>query len=301
MACIVKASESGGRVEKWRGGRGGSVSTSRSSNRTCGFAASGSRTRPLMRSHTERSRSSRPFALACNASHSVRTFGGGTRQHGHSPGSRCLCVVLEPRPLPSTGVTRLHRYYGPLRLPRQPGLSLTGVRFGSWRSTCAERVGAQPTGISRVAWVFLCLHAAASTPAGSGTLGVALGRPMMGRIPLRSGWQPSSHGSGVGSCIDVFEASMAFTFVAACTLAEPLKRPFASKASAASLPSRRLRLLPAGAIVAGRVCLPLKVPDLSTTHCHASSGPWPGSSMRPLPPTKHAKLPSVRSGGMLGR
>ncbi len=37
------------------------------------------------------------------------------------------CVGLELRPLPSTGVTRLQRYYGPLRYPRRPSLSLTGV------------------------------------------------------------------------------------------------------------------------------------------------------------------------------
>ena len=39
------------------------------------------------------------------------------------------CVGLELRPLPSTGITRLQRYYGPLRHPSAPGLSLTGVRL----------------------------------------------------------------------------------------------------------------------------------------------------------------------------
>ena len=39
------------------------------------------------------------------------------------------CVCLEPRPLPSTGITRLPRYYGPLRHPQAPGLSVTGVRL----------------------------------------------------------------------------------------------------------------------------------------------------------------------------
>jgi hypothetical protein len=39
------------------------------------------------------------------------------------------CVRLELRPLPSTGITRLQRYYGPLRHPRAPGLSVTGVRL----------------------------------------------------------------------------------------------------------------------------------------------------------------------------
>ena len=39
------------------------------------------------------------------------------------------CVRLELRPLPSTGITRLQRYYEPLRHPIAPGLSLTGVRL----------------------------------------------------------------------------------------------------------------------------------------------------------------------------
>src|SRR6266478_5238372 len=48
------------------------------------------------------------------------------------PISRSLptsCVCLELRPLPSPGITRLQRYYGPLRHPSAPGLSLTGVRL----------------------------------------------------------------------------------------------------------------------------------------------------------------------------
>jgi len=39
------------------------------------------------------------------------------------------CVCLELRPLPSTSITRLQRYYGPLRHPSAPGLSLAGVRL----------------------------------------------------------------------------------------------------------------------------------------------------------------------------
>jgi hypothetical protein len=48
------------------------------------------------------------------------------------PISRSLttsCVRLELRSLPSPGITRLQRYCEPLRLPRAPGLSLTGVRL----------------------------------------------------------------------------------------------------------------------------------------------------------------------------
>src|SRR5690349_20899868 len=40
-----------------------------------------------------------------------------------------FCVCLELRPLPSPGVTRLQRYYEPLRHPSAPGLSLAGVRL----------------------------------------------------------------------------------------------------------------------------------------------------------------------------
>ena len=39
------------------------------------------------------------------------------------------CVSFQLRPLPSTGITRLPRYYGPLRHPRRPGLSLTSCRL----------------------------------------------------------------------------------------------------------------------------------------------------------------------------
>src|SRR5262245_41667633 len=39
------------------------------------------------------------------------------------------CVGLELRPLPSPGITRLPRYYEPLRHPSAPGLSLTHVRL----------------------------------------------------------------------------------------------------------------------------------------------------------------------------
>jgi hypothetical protein len=48
----------------------------------------------------------------------------------------------EVRPLPSTGITRLPRYYKPVRHPRRPGLSLTGVRLGN---------ESPPSRVSRVA------------------------------------------------------------------------------------------------------------------------------------------------------
>ena len=44
--------------------------------------------------------------------------------------SLATCYVRpEPRPLPSTGVTRLPRYYGPIRHLTAPGPSVTGIRL----------------------------------------------------------------------------------------------------------------------------------------------------------------------------
>ncbi len=79
---------------------------------------------------------------------------------GSSPFSLSVvafCVRLQLRLLPSTGVTRLHQYYEPLRHPSQPGLSLT---------SCQLIRTAITAGTSRVASDPLCLHAVANTPAG---------------------------------------------------------------------------------------------------------------------------------------
>jgi hypothetical protein len=100
-----------------------SVSTSRSSNRTCGFPASGSPTdfteghtiinlRPAVKSLLERLGVSgfirpRPISLPVVPSDDAS----------------------EVRPLPSTGITRFRRYYGPLRHPIRPGPSLAGCRL----------------------------------------------------------------------------------------------------------------------------------------------------------------------------
>src|SRR5262249_33024585 len=93
----------------------------------------------------------------CNVSCSIRTFNGGIRL---TPISRLFAtsyVDLELRPLPSTGVNRLPRYYEPLRHPKRPGLSLAGVRLGH----------APAAGASRVASDLLYRHAVAITPVGS--------------------------------------------------------------------------------------------------------------------------------------
>ena len=64
-------------------------------------------------------------------------------------------VSLELRPLPSAGITRLRWYYGPLRHPKRPGLSLAGVRLAvtrghrggfpcGVRSPCADMPSPRP-------------------------------------------------------------------------------------------------------------------------------------------------------------
>jgi hypothetical protein len=139
------------------------------------------------------------------------------------------CVRLQLRPLPSTGVTRLRRYYEPLRHPIRPGLSLT---------SCQLIRTAITAGTSRVAYGPLCLHAVANTPAGLMEFVRSYDSTIFG-LPTKPG--------RVGSCITVFGACSAFTHVTACTLAKSPLRPSAPKASAASLPPPLLRLLPGGA------------------------------------------------------
>src|SRR6185369_4625027 len=79
---------------------------------------------------------------------------------GSSPISLSIvasCVRLQLRPLPSPGITRLRRYYEPLRHPSQPSRSLTSCQLIRIAITA---------GTSRVAYGPLCLHAVANTPAG---------------------------------------------------------------------------------------------------------------------------------------
>ena len=67
------------------------------------------------------------------------------------------CLRFQLRLFPSTGVTRIRRYFEPLRHPSQPGPSLT---------SCQWIHAAITAGTSRVAPGPLCLHAVANTPAG---------------------------------------------------------------------------------------------------------------------------------------
>ena len=112
------------------------------------------------------------------------------------------CVSFQLRPLPSAGITRLRRSYGPLRRPRRPGLAL---------ASCQLIAIAITAGVSRVA---------RSPPL------PACRRHYPGRsggtysLVLFHRHRPSPKFRRVGPCITRFEACSAFTHVTACTLAE---------------------------------------------------------------------------------
>jgi hypothetical protein len=136
---------------------------------------------------------------------------GGFRQ---SPGSVVPSSAgPELRPLPSTGVTRPPRYYEPVRHPKRPGLSLAGFQLRS----CVP-----PLGLPVLRTFPLCRHAAAITPVGP--LGrIARGTAYSNRFPVPQRRRPSPANRRVGSHIHTFEACSAFTHVAACPLAAPLR------------------------------------------------------------------------------
>src|SRR6202158_4634582 len=110
---------------------------------------------------------------------------------------------LELRSLPSTGIIRLQRYYDPLRHPKAPGLSLTGLRL-----VVADRALGLPV-FRALSLCTCCRHYP----------GAASGR-ITSLISSRCSSLPRK-GCRVGLRIVLFEACSAFTRVAACTLALP--------------------------------------------------------------------------------
>ena len=111
------------------------------------------------------------------------------------------CVCLELRSLPSTGVTRLQRYYEPLRHPRAPGLSLTGFRL-----VIADHALGLP--VLRTLSLCTCCRHYPGAASGRTTLLISPSRISLPR-----------KGRRVGLRIVLFEACSAFTRVTACTLA----------------------------------------------------------------------------------
>ena len=90
---------------------------------------------------------------------------------------------LELRSLPSIGVTRVQRYYGPLRHPVAPGLSLAGVRL--------IVVADHAIGFPVLHQSSSCTHAIATTPAESS--GASFARfPNNDSLPRNSGGSASA-------------------------------------------------------------------------------------------------------------
>jgi len=105
----------------------------------------------------------RSFTAVARSFRGSQSLVGGSRPPGHSPDFSRFQTAPEVRPLPSTGITRLPRYYEPVRHPTRPGLSLAGVRLvhanHRWGFPCCVD--------------FLLCRAVAITPAGppSGIMG----------------------------------------------------------------------------------------------------------------------------------
>jgi hypothetical protein len=163
------------RVERWRGGWkkrsqrspahlvtsfrcrfASPVSTSRSSNRTGGFPASGSPT-GFAKQHTKR-HDAAPSLPSLDPSAGSESFSGGHRQHGHSPDSH---------PLPDHSRSQapsLHRRYpasSVLRACPSPHTALPvprGLPVGGHAPP--------PLGLPVLPVDSSCTHAIASTPAG---------------------------------------------------------------------------------------------------------------------------------------
>ena len=112
---------------------------------------------------------------------------GQIRGDRHATPKTLLPFSIPPhlRPLPSAGITPLHQYYGPLRHPDRPGLSLAGFRLV--RAT-------PPTGLPVLRPSPSSMRAAATTPVEPDGARVA-------RFPR--GWQPSPIGRRVGFHIGV--------------------------------------------------------------------------------------------------
>src|SRR5262249_30020400 len=114
----------------------------------------------------------------------------------------------EPGRRPSTGITRLHRYHGPLRLPHGP-------RADHFRSPRLVAANPPPMWISHVASKTLSAHADPTTPAGEdGFFGRLLPRPPTA-FPIRQEGRLQR---------ETIEACSGFTCFSACAFAPRLRR-----------------------------------------------------------------------------
>jgi hypothetical protein len=165
------------------------------------------------------------------------------------------CISLELRPLPSTGITRLPQYYEPLRHPRAPEPSLTGVRL-----VFPDHAKGLP--VLRALPLCTCCRQYPGTATGI----VSAQSPNRISLPQYGGW--------VGLCDDLFvrpalrrpalRVCSAFTHVTACTLALPPIRDTLHR-----------RLQPLRCLHSCSGCFRLEqLPGVTFTHWESAALPW---------------------------
>ena len=138
---------------------------------------------------------------------------------------RPLHIAPHLRPLPSAGITRLQRYYGPLRHPAGPTSTSRAV---GWRVP-RHQTGLPVLSLSKGALILL-FHACCRQYPGETR------RCVCRSLPDR--WQPSPFSRRVGFRIERFGACSAFTHVAARMVAKPpLAARYVEVLQTTSLPS----------------------------------------------------------------
>ncbi len=240
------------RRARWLGPCGHhSVSSPRSSNRTCGFPASGFPT-GFTSKHTavgqdgpdfvgsHRTPRTRPYRgnAWCLATTPCGRFRlrldvelppkapellGCCQDHRHSPLLAIIKSVPEVRALCSAGITRPHSSYGPVRRPRGPSPKVTSRARPS-----------SPPGLPRLP-VSLFQRAVPTTPADQdGCTCRLLPRPA----------RPSPYHRRVGVRDFTFEACSGFTRITARWIAQPPKAAFVTGLRSIRLPGQTACQLP---------------------------------------------------------
>jgi len=123
---------------------------------------------------------------------------------------------LEPRPLPSTGVTRLRRYYGPLRHPK----TARPVPHGR----PVEGHAPSPRGFPVLRSISVYRHAVVNTPVARWAL-IARGTAYSNRFPVPSGGGLPHIPARSATTLDFSRPAQRSLAITACRLAESPKRP----------------------------------------------------------------------------
>jgi|GEM_PF-3229689 len=195
------------------------------------------------------------FAFACSALCSFSTFDRVTRRIPPiSSAFSTSNALLEPRPLRSTGITRYPHYYRPLRHPTRPGLLLAESRL---RFTPPHHRGF-PCCLS-----FPLSAMPSSLPRWDHWDSVARRFLFFRSFPQRR--RPSPNLRRVGSHITRFEACSGVhsRYGLVCSLTFSFKGLFPECFSSIRYLLEPPQVLPAGAIVAGRVSHPPNMISLS--------------------------------------